>query len=105
MIGLDEPFPIIGGEILSFRVQLIGRAEKALEVSPRQDHGNLSQEQCGAVKVDDIPLHSVRFPTHDDVLQVQISMVNTLAVQTAKARCYCAKNLLSSCLTDETVSD
>src|SRR5262245_35044683 len=105
MIGFDETFPIIGGEILLFRVQLIGRAEKAVEVSPSQGHGNLSQEQCSPVKVDDIPLHSVGFPPHDDILQVQIWMVNTFAVQTSKAGRYCAKNFFSFCLTDETVSD
>src|SRR5262249_57563896 len=93
-----------GGEMCGVGVEVMRRGEKRVEVSARHDHRNLSQEQRSPVKVDNITLDSVVFTTHHDILQVQIPMIDTLPVQTAKSGRHCVKNFLGSCLTNETIS-
>jgi hypothetical protein len=104
MIGIDEVLPITGRQMLPLGVELEGGSEEPVKVSLYHNRRNLSQKKQRPVEIDNIAAYRIGFPTHQDILQVQIPMIDTLSVQSAKGDRHRVKDFFSPGLANKTVA-
>ena len=81
IITIQEVFPVRVRDIVARRVQLARGTAQPLKIPLRNGLGQPAQEQGGFIEIDDVALESPVLAAQQDILQVEIVVVDTLAMQ------------------------